>query len=677
MSPSTGSATPTLRWAVLGPGNIARRFATQLPHSRYGTLAGVGSSDAGRARKFADEFDLGEDAVIGSYDDVLASPDIDAVYVSTVHTTHARLTIAALRAGKQVLCEKPLTPNNGQTMAVVDAARDTGRTLVEAYMYRFHPQTREVLRLVAEGAIGEIRHVDASFAFRSGRQEGRLFMPETAGGGILDVGGYPVSYARAIAGAAAGKPFADPVSITASGTIGETGVDEWAVADLTFADGITAAVRTGVRLQDTNAVAIYGSAGKIELADPWTLSEDPVITITRVGEDPEQRSFAGHFPYALEADGVAGCAGDEAAAAVGPIEMSLDDTLGNAKVLDQWRSAIGLQYPFEADDADIPTVDGEPLAVRPSGRLHTPPMKHGSIPGIDKRISRLVMGCDNQPDLPHASALFDHFFSLGGNAFDTGYIYGGGRHEKLLGQWMANRGVRDDVVVIVKGAHTPHCDPESITSQLLESLERQQSDYADIYMMHRDNLDIPVGEFVDVLDEHYRAGRIKVFGGSNWTRERFEEANAYAAANGRQGFSVLSNHFGLAEAYDVPWAGCKHVTDPASKQWLTESKIPLLPWSSQARGFFARPARPDDHRDPELVRCYYSDENFERLRRAEKLGSELGVPATAIALAYVLGQPFPTFPLFGPRSISETRSSLQGLGVELSDEQLAWLDLRK
>ena len=292
-------------------------------------------------------------------------------------------------------------------------------------------------------------------------------------------------------------------------------------------------------------------------------------------------------------------------------------------------------------------------------------------------MSRLVMGCDNQPDLPHASAIFDHFYSLGGNAFDTGYVYGGGRYERLFGQWMANRGVREDVVVIVKGAHTPHCDPESLTSQLSESLERQQSDYADIYMMHRDNPDIPVGEFVDVLDEHHRAGRIKVIGVSNWTRERFDEANAYARANGRQELAVLSNHFGLAEAYDVPWAGCRHVTDPASKQWLIEAQIPLLPWSSQARGFFARPAKPDDLSDADLVRCYYSDDNFERLRRAEQLGAEMGVPATAIALAFVLGQPFPTFPLFGPRSIAETRSSMQGLGVELTEDQVAWLDLKK
>ena len=393
-------------------------------------------------------------------------------------------------------------------------------------------------------------------------------------------------------------------------------------------------------------------------------------------EAADDLRLAGVSAYALEADGLARARDEDPAA--GPIEMGLADSLGNAQALDRWRAAIGLVYPFEADNANIPTVSGEPLTVTtPRPGSATPPMKYGTLPGLDKKLSRLVMGCDNQPDLSHASAIFDHFYSLGGNAFDTGYIYGGGRHERLLGQWMANRGVRENVVVIVKGAHSPHCDPESLTSQLLESLERQQSEYADIYLMHRDNQDIPVGEFVDVLDEHHRAGRVKICGGSNWTRERFEEANTYARANGKQGFTVLSNHFGLAEAYDVPWAGCEHVTDAASKQWLIEAQIPLLPWSSQARGFFARPAKPDDLSDPELVRCYYSDDNFERLRRAEKLGTEMGVPATAIALAFVLSQPFPTFPLFGPRSIAETRSSMQGLGIELTEDQVAWLDLKR
>ncbi len=126
----------------------------------------------------------------------------------------------------------------------------------------------------------------------------------------------------------------------------------------------------------------------------------------------------------------------------------------------------------------------------------------------------------------------------------------------------------------------------------------------------------------------------------------------------------------------MPWAGCRHVTDPASKQWLSERDIALLPWSSQARGFFAR-ANPDDRSDAELVRCYYSEANFERKARAEKLGRELGVPATAIALAFVLAQPFQVFALFGPRTIAEARSSMTGLGVELDEQQVAWLDLRE
>jgi aryl-alcohol dehydrogenase-like predicted oxidoreductase len=286
------------------------------------------------------------------------------------------------------------------------------------------------------------------------------------------------------------------------------------------------------------------------------------------------------------------------------------------------------------------------------------------------------MGCDNQQTLAHASAMFDHFFAAGGNTFDTGYIYGNGRQERLLGRWIGNRGVRDRVVIIVKGAHTPHCDPVSMSAQLTESLERLGTDHADLYLLHRDNPEIAVDEFVDALDAEVRAGRIRAFGGSNWSPTRIDAANAYAERTGRHRFSLLSNHFGLARAYDVPWAGCEHVTDDASRQWLEQRQIPLFPWSSQARGFFTGRAHPDDHSDPELVRCYYGDDNFERLRRAEKLAAELGVAPTAIALAYVLHQPFPTFPLFGPRTIAETVSSMAALRIELTADQVRWLDLR-
>ena len=660
-------AAPPLRWAVLGPGSIARRFAGQLPSCPGASLVAVGSADLDRGVRFADEQATGAALHPGSYDQILADPDVEAVYVSTVHTSHPQLAIAALEAGKHVLCEKTLAPNHAAAMAMVDAARSAGRVLLEAYMYRFHPQTRRVLELVADGAVGQPLHIDASFTFRVGERSGRLFDPTTAGGGILDVGGYPVSYARAIAGAAAGRGAVEPTSITARGTVGPTGVDEWAVADLAFPSGITASVRTGIRHDETPTVTVYGSAGSLRLDDPWTLRPAQQIVITTT-EGTQVIEFAGDQPYALEAEGLARATVEDLEVS----EMSVDDSLGNARVLDAWRDQIGVRYPFEADDIDLPTVSGRPLRVRDDAAI--PSTK---IDGIDVSVSRLVMGCDNQQTLAHASAMFDHFFAAGGNTFDTGYIYGDGLQERLLGRWIANRRVRDQVAIIVKGAHTPHCDPASIQTQLTVSLERLGIDHADLYLMHRDNPTIPVGEFVEVLDAEVRAGRISTFGGSNWTPARIDAANAYAERTGRHGFSLLSNHFGLARAYDVPWAGCEHVTDAASKAWLTERQIPLFPWSSQARGFFTGRARPDDRSDTELVRCYYSDDNFERLRRATELGTELGVAPTAIALAYVLHQPFPTFPLIGPRTIAETSSSLAGVRVQLDPLQVAWLDLQR
>ena len=667
---SMSTTSSSFRWAVLGPGSIARRFASQLPDSREGVLVAVGSSSPERASAFAEEFPLAGPALIGSYEEVLASDDVDAVYISTVHTAHARLAAAALEAGKHVLCEKPLTPNSGTTMALTDLAARSGKVLLEAYMYRFHPQTVRVLELVAEGAIGEVTHIDASFAFDTGGRSGRLFDTATAGGGILDVGCYPLSFARFVAGAAQGRPFVDPTSVTGSGTLGETGVDEWATAEVALPGGITASLRTGVRLSDPQSATITGSRGVLRLRDPWGLGEAQVIELDVVGQEPQRLEIPAASAYALEADALARAARDGGEVP----ELTAENSLGQSRALDAWREQIGLRYPFEADDASIPTLTGRPLAA---GSVRTgPAMAYGELAGIDKKVSRLVMGCDNQMNLAHASAMFDAFYEIGGTTFDTAYIYGGGYVEKLFGQWVRNRGVREDVVVITKGAHTPHCDPESITRQLEESLERQGTDYADLYMMHRDNLEIPVGEFVDVMDEHLRAGRIRAYGGSNWTPARVDEANAYARANGRTGFTILSNHFGLAEALDVPWAGCVHATDPDSKAWLQERGIALLPWSSQARGFFTGRAHPEDRSDAELVRCYYSEENFERLARARILGQERGVPATAIALAFVLHQKYPTFPLFGPRSIAEMRSSTLGLGVELSEGDLAWLDLR-
>ena len=301
-------------------------------------------------------------------------------------------------------------------------------------------------------------------------------------------------------------------------------------------------------------------------------------------------------------------------------------------------------------------------------------MKYGRIPGIGKPVSRLVMGVDNQRTMPHAAVMFDHFFELGGNCFDTAWVYDTGNCERLLGHWIKSRGIREQVVILDKGAHTPFCNPRGLTLQLLESLERLQTDYIDLYMLHRDNPEIPVDEFIDVLNEHQRASRIRAFGVSNWLIERIEAANGYAKSRGLLGFSAVSNNFSLARMMDPLWPGSVSSSDPGSRAWFRKTQMTLMAWSSQARGFFVR-AHPNDRTDPELVRCWYSEENFLRLERTKELARKHGVLPVNIGLAYVLSQPFPTFALIGPRTLAETCTSLPALDVELSPDELRWLIL--
>jgi predicted dehydrogenase/aryl-alcohol dehydrogenase-like predicted oxidoreductase len=660
----------TLNWGILGTGRIAHVFAEGIAGSQTGTLLAVGSRTQEAADTFGDTWKVPRR--YGSYEALLADNEVQAIYISTPHPLHAEWAIKAADAGKHILCEKPLALNHAEAMAIVEAALRNDVFLMEAFMYRCHPQTAKLIELLRSGAIGQVRVIQATFSFHSAyHPEGRLFKNALGGGGILDVGCYCASIARLVAGVAHGQSFAEPTQIVGTAHVGATGVDEYAIASLSFPGGILATLFTGVRVNGGSEVQIFGSEGSIVVPSPFTpRAGDRSALLVRRNDAQEAREIfveSDRGLYSLEADTVARYLNDRQAPA-----MTWEDTLGNMQTLDQWRAVVGVVYDAEQPAGKTVPLSGNPLSVR-SGSI----MKYGHIAGVEKPVSRLVMGVDHQVSWPHASVLFDDFFERGGNCFDSAYIYGGGRCEKILGQWIKNRGIREQVVLLDKGAHTPHCHPEALKSQLLESLERLQVEYVDIYMMHRDNPKIPVGEFLTVLNELKHTGCLRVFGASNWSIERLTEANTWAAEHGLAGFSAVSNNLSLARMVDPVWAGCVSASDARSRAWFMANQIPLMPWSSQARGFFTGRARPDDFSDQELARCWYSQDNFQRLERVNAVAKERGVLPITIALAYVLCQPFPMFPLIGPRFLSETRTSFPALAIELTPEEMRWLNLEE
>ena len=662
--------TTTLNWGILAAGNIARTFAKGVLGSKTGKLVAVGSRSQAKADKFAAEFNVPR--AHGSYEALLADPDVQAVYIATPHPLHAEWAIKTAQAKKHILCEKPIGINWAEAMAIVEAAKANDVFLMEAFMYRCHPQTAKLVELIRNKEIGQVRLIQATFSFHAGfNPEGRLFKNDLGGGGILDVGCYCTSLARLVAGAAIGKDFAEPIEVKACGHLGQCGTDEWTAAVMKFPGDIVAQVATGVSLNQDNSVHIYGSEGSITVPDAWVPAREGgsvKIIVNKKGQaQPQEIAIeTSEHLYGLEADAVANNL--DMRQAPSPA-MSWDDTLGNMRALDLWRQSFGFIYNQEKWDS-IKTVTGRALAVAQPTR-----MKYGQVPGLSKQVSRLVMGVDNHTFAPYCSVMWDDFFERGGNCWDTVYIYGGGACEGALGGWVRSRGVRDQVVIIDKGAHTPDCNPEALTRQLLASLDRLGTGI-DIYFVHRDNESIPVGEFIDCLNEHVKAGRIKVFGGSNWSLERVRKANAYAKRKGVQGFSAVSNNLSLAVMVDAVWAGCIHAHDKADRAWFKKTQMALMPWSSQARGFFL-PGRagPDKRDDEEIVRCWYSEENFQRLTRANELARKKGVEPINIALAWVLCQPFPTFPLIGPRALAETASSFQSLEIELTAKEVKWLNL--
>jgi aryl-alcohol dehydrogenase-like predicted oxidoreductase len=315
-------------------------------------------------------------------------------------------------------------------------------------------------------------------------------------------------------------------------------------------------------------------------------------------------------------------------------------------------------------------------------------MKYGQIPGVGKPVARVVQGTTmiSTAEQERSSALLDAVLEQGGTTFDTAHVYGRGEVERALGRWISDRGVRDQVVIVGKGAHPmdgrQRVTPADITSDLHESLERLGTDVIDLYLLHRDDPSVPVGPIVEVLNQHLRAGKILAFGGSNWHPERIQEANQYAAAHGLTPFVASSPNFSLAEQQRPPWEGCISVSGEAGRaerEWYQAAGMPLFTWSSLAGGFFSGRFRRDNldsfssYSDKIVVESYANEANFARLDRAQQLAAERGLSAAQVALAYVLSQPVTIHALVGCQTRDEFAQNVAAGELELTPAELAWL----
>ncbi len=337
----------TLAWGIIGTGGIAKIFAQGIAQSQTGTLLAIGSRTQHTADLFGQAYNVPRR--YGSYEALLDDKDIQAVYISTPHPMHAEWAINAARAGKHILCEKPLALNHYQALSMVEAARSNDVFLMEAFMYRCIPQTAKLLELVRSDVIGKVHVIQASFSFHAPFQpEGRLLSKSLGGGSILDVGCYCTSMARLIAGAATGIDFAEPTNVTGAAHIGVmTSVDEYAIASLTFPGDIIAQLFAGVQVMGNNTVQVFGAEGSILVPIPWVpRSQDGKSTIVLKRDDEERAQeiiVEGNGDlYAIEADTVAKYLDLRQA----PM-MPWDDTLGNMRTLDRWRAAVGMVYDGE------------------------------------------------------------------------------------------------------------------------------------------------------------------------------------------------------------------------------------------------------------------------------------------------------------------------------------------
>lgn len=321
-----------LRWGILATGHIARTFARDLADAGF-TMTAVGSRAPGAAEAFAAEFGIPNPH--GSYEQLVADPEVDVVYVATPHPFHLDAALLAIDAGKHVLIEKPLTLNRADAQRIADRAAERGVVAMEAMWTRFLPHMVHLRELIAAGAIGDVRTVIADHTQALPTDpEHRLQNPALGGGALLDLGIYPVSFAVDVLGL--------PTSILAHAAMTPTGVDRQTAMIFGYDDGRQAVLQCALDTAGSNRAVVLGTAGAIELDRVWYT---PTV-LTRYDRD---WAVVERFTQPVATRGMHFQAAELERRAAGgaPTSLPIDESVAIMGLLDEVRGLIGLRYPGE------------------------------------------------------------------------------------------------------------------------------------------------------------------------------------------------------------------------------------------------------------------------------------------------------------------------------------------
>ena len=325
---------PPLRWGVLAPGRIAAAFVTAVSRYTRQRVKVVGSRSLDRAQAFATAH--GIERAVGSYAELVDDPAVDVVYIASPHSEHAAQALLAIAARKAVLVEKAFTRNAAEAQQVVAAARAAGVLAMEAMWTRFLPQTDVTAQLLADGALGEVTTVLADHGqYFSPDPQGRLFAPALAGGALLDLGVYPISFASFVLGA--------PDVVVATGSLTETGVDAQVSMALATASA-QACLNTTLLAATPTIASISGSLGRIELAGPFYAPSTLTLTTAAGQAVREPGPIEGHLGLCHEAAHVAQLVADGATES--PL-LPLDETVRILRTIDEIRRQVGVRFPGE------------------------------------------------------------------------------------------------------------------------------------------------------------------------------------------------------------------------------------------------------------------------------------------------------------------------------------------